>query len=343
MTRYWSVCLVLGSLAWGQATSSKSVQSDQKPAVLAGDTLKATASDHSQQAKTSNVAPDTPVLTINGLCENSPAGKPEAFSCKTVITQAQFEKVIDAVQPNMPVRVRREFALRYANALVMTKRAEQMGLDHGANYEEQMKLARIQVLSKELNKAIQENISHISDKEIEDYYNHNAARFEKAEMDRIYVPKSRQPPAASDERSSDPGRQERSQGSERIMKEEADNLYVRAVGGEEFTKLQADAYQVAGIKSAVPNTSISIRRISLPVNQVSVMDLKPGEVSPVLADPSGYVIYKVKAKNTLPMDQAEEEIKATLRSQHMEEEMRGIQESATPTLDENYFLTRRPR
>jgi hypothetical protein len=121
------------------------------------------------------------------------------------------------------------------------------------------------------------------------------------------------------------------------MKEEADNLRARAVVGEEFTKLQADAYQVAGINSAVPNTSMRIRRTSLPPNQVSVMDFKPGEVSPVFVDPNGYFIYRVKTKDTLPMDQAREEIKATLRAQRMQDEMHGIQDSATPTLDESYF------
>jgi hypothetical protein len=344
MTRYWLVCLLLGSLSWGQATSSKSALAAQKPAAApATDNPKATASDQSQQAKASNVAPDAPVITINGLCDNSSPDKTAALNCKTVITRTQFEKVIEAIQPNMPARARREFALEYANALVMTQRAEQMGLDKGAKYEEQMKLAHIQVLSKELKKAILEKVSQISNKDIEDYYNHNMARFENAEMDRVYVPKTRQPSAASDKRLGDADSRERSQESEQSMKEEADTLYARAVAGEEFAKLQADAYQVAGIKSAAPNTSIRIRRTSLPPSQVSVMDLRPGQVSSVLADPSGYVIYKVETKDILPLDQARDEIKATLRSQRMQDEMRDIQDSATPTLDESYFLPSRPQ
>jgi len=126
------------------------------------------------------------------------------------------------------------------------------------------------------------------------------------------------------------------------MKEEADNLCARAVAGEEFAKLRADAYQVAGIKSAAPNTSQRVWRTSLPPNQASVMDLEPGEVSSVLADPSASVIYKVKANDTLSLDQAREEIKATLRSQRMQDEMRRIQDSATPTLNESYFRPGRP-
>jgi hypothetical protein len=338
MTRYGLVCLLLGFLSWGQAASSESALAAQRPAT---DTAKATASDQTEQAKISNVAPDAPVITINGLCDIPPADKTAASNCKTVITQAQFEKVIDALQPSMPARARREFALEYANALVMTRRAEQMGLDKGANYEEQMKLARIEVLSKELKKAIQDKVSEISDKDIEDFYNNNTARFDKAELERIYVPKTRQLPAASDQKPSDADRRERSQESEQTMKEEADNLRARAAAGEKFAELQADAYQVAGIKSAAPSTTITIRRTSLPPNQASVIDLKPGDVSSVLADPNGYVIYKVKTKDTLSLDQAREEIKATLRSQRTQNEMRLIQDSATPALDEGYFRPRR--
>lgn len=337
MTRYWLVCLLLGSLSWGQATGPNSGLTAQKPTAPATDTSKAIASEQSQQGKTSNVAPDTPVITIHGLCDSSSTDETAASSCKTVITRAQFKKVIDAVQPDMRARARREFALRYADAIVMTKKAEQMGLDKGEKYEEKMKLARIQILSQELKKAIQEKVSQISDKDIEDYYRNNIARFEKAEMDRIFVPKTQQLASASEKKLSDADEQKRSQESEQTMREEADNLRARAVAGEEFTKLQADAYQVAGIKSTPPNTSMGIRRTSLPPNQVSVMDLKTGEVSSVLADSNGYVIYRIKTKVTLPLDQAREEIKATLRLQRMQEEMRGIQDSATPTLDKSYF------
>jgi hypothetical protein len=342
MTRYRLLFLLLGSLSLDQAISSRSALAAQKPATPVPNTPKAAASDQSQQANPPNIGPDTPVITINGLCANSPADKTAAASnCKTVITRAQFEKVIEAVQPSMPARGRREFALAYADALVMTRRAEQMRLDQGAKYEEQMKLARIQVLSKELKKALQERVSKISDKDIEDYYNDNRARFENAEMDRIYVPKTRQPSTASDKRLGDTDGPERSQESDEIIKEEADKLYARAVAGEQFTKLQADAYEFAGIKSVAPNTSIRIRRASLPASQVSVMDLRPGEVSSVLADANGYVIFKVKSKDTLPLDQAQEEIRALLRTQRMQDEMHGILDGATPTLDESYFLPSR--
>ena len=231
----------------------------------------------------------------------------------------------------------------YANFLVMTKKAEQMGLDKGARYEEQMKVARIQILTKELIKALQEETSQISDKDIQEYYRKNITKFETAEMDRIYIPKVPPPPAAPDTKLTDADRQQRSHDSEQRMKEEADSLCARAAAGEEFTKLQTEAYRAAGIQSPAPNTSIKISRVSLPSYQASAFDLKPGEVSSVLTDPNGYVIYKLKTKTTLSLDQAREQIKATLRSQRTQEALDSVQDSVTSTFDESYFSPVEPK
>jgi parvulin-like peptidyl-prolyl isomerase len=67
------------------------------------------------------------------------------------------------------------------------------------------------------------------------------------------------------------------------------------------------------------------------------MDLKTGEVSQVFADQSGYFIYKVGAKDTEPLDKVKEEIRSSLRTQRMQEQMQALQQSATPVLDNSYF------
>jgi len=340
MTRHGLTCLLLGAMAWGQAATSTPLPAPQKPAGENSSTAKTTeGAPQEGSPEASKVAPDAPVITIKGLCDQL-AAKAPALECRTVITRAEFEQIIEAVQPSMPARVRRQFATRYANALAMSKKAEEMGLDKGPSYEEHMRLARIQVLSGELNKAMQEKASQITDKEIDDYYKNNLDKFEQVETNRIYVPKTQQPPAeeSKDKKLSEEEQQKRTQASEQTMKTEADKLQARAAAGEDFIKLQEEAYQVAGIKSSAPNTSMGkIRRNMLPASQASVMDLKVGEVSAVISDQSGYFIYKLVSKVTMPVDQAREEIKGTLRSQRLQEEMKAVQESTTPTLDEAYF------
>jgi len=296
-----------------------------------------TAADGSvHKSPISNIATEKPLITISGKCSTSSESGVESSKCKTVISQAEFEKIVAAIQPGMPMRARREFALRYADALIMAQKAEQMGLDKGKNYEEQMKLARIQVLSQDLKRAIQEKVSQISDQDVESFYRSNVARFERAKLERIYIPKS-QRPVASEDSLNDVDKQERLRQSEGTMRGEADQLHARALAGEEFAKLQAAAYQVAKINSPVPDTNIEIKRASLPPNQAVAMDLKPAEVSSVLVEPNGYLIYKMEKKEVLPLDQAREEIKAILQSQRLQNEMQGIHDSANLTVDNSYF------
>jgi hypothetical protein len=334
--RNWWLCLLFGILSWGQMANPNSMSSTQESAVTTA-ASQATAENRSQQATASNVEPDAPVITINGLCDKPPKGKATASGCKTVITRARFETVIGVVQPNMSTRARREFATRYADALVMAERAEKRGLDKGVNFEEQMQLARIQVLSQELHKAIQREASQISDEDIEDYYRKNTSSFEQVEMDRIYIPKTQERPAPSDNKVSEDDQQNQLRRPEQLMRQAADSLHARAIAGEDFQTLQADAYKIAGIKAVVSPSTGKIRRISLPPNQVSVMELKPGEVSSIVVDQNGYFIFKAKTKGILPLNLVREEIKGTLRSLRLQDQMQAIEESATFTLDKDYF------
>ncbi len=336
MTRYGLLCLLLGALAWGQA---------QTPSTPAAPPANATQKQLPPPGGTppgpeaANVPPDAPVITITGLCGKTDAGTASASDCKTVITREQFEKMVDAVQPGMPARMRRQFASRYANALVMSEKGEQLGLDKGPDYEEHMKLARMQVLSQELNKALQEKAGEITDKDIEDYYKANVSKFEQADVERIYIPKTKQTPEAdSDKKLSEAEEQKQTEESEAAMKKEADKAHSEAVAGTDFAKLQQEAFEFAGIKSGSPNVNMGkMRRTMLPPSQVSVMEQKPGEVSAVIADQNGFFIYKLKSKDTIPLDQAKDEIRGTLRSQRFQESMKAVQEAATPTLDEKYF------
>ncbi len=325
MMRYGLVCLLLAVLSWGQAASSPST-----PAAPQAGTPTNPAGN---PAETKEVPPDTPVITINGLCPNPPADKTADPHCKTTITRAEFEKIMDSVQPNMPPRVRRQFATRYSSALVMAEKAHEMGLDQGPKFEDRMKLMRIQVLTQMFNQAVQEKAGQISDQDIEDYYKSKSADYEEADLQRIFIPRAQQLPA-SKVKPTAPAQKL----AEDVMKKEADKVHARAVAGEDFAKLQDEAYALAGLKGKAPSTKMGeIRRNGLPPTQVSVMDLETGEISAVLSDQSGYFIYKVGKKEVEPLDKVKEEIRGALRTQRMQDQMKSVQESATPTLDEAYF------
>jgi len=132
--------------------------------------------------------------------------------------------------------------------------------------------------------------------------------------------------------------QKQTEASEKVMKTEAEKLHSQAAAGGDFAKLQDEAFQTAGIKTGAPTTNMGkMRRTMLPPDQVSIMDMKAGEVSPLITDQNGYFIYKLKSKETIPLDQAKDEIRGTLRAERFQSSMKAIEESATPTLNDKYF------
>ena len=97
----------------------------------------------------------------------------------------------------------------------------------------------------------------------------------------------------------------------------ADQVHRRAAAGEDFEKLQMEAFEAAGVKSATPLTANpQIRRGSQPASQASVFDMKAGENSPVLNDPSGYYFfYRLMSKTKPSLADTREAIRDAIRNQ----------------------------
>lgn len=338
-TRYAWLYFALGALSWGQLINPTVVPAIEDAGAISSD-KRISVTDRNQQPHTPHVEPEMPVITIVGLCPSRTASKTEESDCKTVITRAQFELMIDTSQ-TMSARAKREFAERYADALVMAEKAEQMGMDRGANFEEKLKLARVQILSDELKERIQKEAAQISTEDIESYYSSNAASFEVVQMERLHVPKTQESAASATQTVRDADDPSQLPQAAQSMKELADQLHARAIAGEDFSKLQADANRAAGIKSGANASMGRVRRVSFPPNQGWVMDLRTNEVSSVIADANGYSIYRVKEKDMLSLDKAREEIIGILRSRRLQEKMREIQDSAMSIFDETYFSPHR--
>jgi len=342
MIRYGLVCLLLGALAWGQAAAPTATPAAQAPASPSNPAQAGAPAPNPEQPDISKIAPDQAVITIVGVCDNPPADKSAASDCKTVITRENLEKMINAVAPNMPPRARRQFATRYADALVKAQKAHELGLDQGADFDEHMMIARLSIMSQMLGQSLQKKAADISDQDIQDYYNKNAADFEEVNLQRIYIPRQQQPSAAK-KTTTAAGKTaasapKDSSAGEAAMKAEAEKLLVRAKAGEDFDKLQAEAFVVAGIKTKSPTAKLGdVRRSGLSPTQVSCMDLKKGGVSSLLSDQSGYYICKAGEKETLPLDKVKDEIRGQLTSQRMQDSMKAVTASATITFEDAYF------
>jgi parvulin-like peptidyl-prolyl isomerase len=331
--RGWLCLLLLATSAWGQAA---------KPAARPASPQAASASSAAaDSAAAANIGPATAVITIAGLCDKPPVDKSKKADCKTVVTRAEFEQLVAAVAPTIAAPARKQLASQYGMALVMVHKAHELGLDQGPRFQELMRVARIGVLTKELSAKLQEQAEKISDKELETYYHNNEASFQEVDLQRIFIPRSKQTPDSKDKPSDDAAAKDAAkkeqQESEDAMKKLAETMRGRAAAGEDFAKLQDEAIATSGFKGKPPTRLGKVRRTSLPPDQGEVFNLKVGETSQLLTTPNGYLVYKVGDKDTLPMDHVREEIISTLQSQRMQDAMQTIQHSATPELNPKYF------
>ena len=329
------VCLLLETSTWGQQIPARPT--------LPSEFHRSMTDDDDQEtppASASEIAPDEAVLTIQGLCPPGPRSTTSASNtpCETVITRAQFENLADAILTNMKPAMKRQIAEVYPHLLAMASEAEARGLQNSPRSRERIAFARVQILSQELVRQIDEQAANIPARDIEEYYHRHIANFENATLERVLVPiRRRTGPLPKEQATPEALRAQQKEGEE-AMSHIAEELRTKAVAGEPFMQLQKEAYAAAGATEVPPNPSLGqVPYSDLPSNHASVFDLKAGEVSHVFSDSTGHYIYKLDAKRTESLEEVTDEIRKTLQNQHREQVIQAVKRPLSTQINEAYF------
>jgi parvulin-like peptidyl-prolyl cis-trans isomerase-like protein len=275
------------------------------------------------------ITPDTPVVTLDGICDEprSPGSK----GCKTVITRAQMDSLLDMVSPGAPPAARSTFAITYARFLAAADASQRQHLEKdpavAAELQEQLKLARIRVLTKAFYHQLEEQATNVPDSEIQKFYTEHKANFVQGEVRRLTIPRSAitNPVQPMDGQA---------------VKAKIEELEAWAARGEDFDQVQQEAYAMFGITSAPPPTKpILVRRASLRPNEATVFDLNVGEVTQVLSSPDGFVILKLESKEFVPIEVAQSEFKPFLQQQRKAEALQNAAKNVTAEFNLAYLGT----
>jgi hypothetical protein len=341
MRNLWIVGLLLSTLAWAQVKPA-TPKPTAPPAAAADDD----DDDDDQQAppaSAASVLPGAAVLTIKGICDHpaaKAAGAPSVAPkpCRTVVTRAQFEKLASAISPSMAPQVKRQLAGAYPRLLAMAHNAERLGLDKTPRVAELERFSRLQILAQEMVREIQEESAKVSEKAIADYYQNNKAAFEQANLERIFIPARKRTEPLPKDKSDQAAINAQQKEAEDAMTQEAEALRARAVAGEDFNKLQDEAFAAAGIKTSTSTHNLAnMRRPGLPPAHQKVFDLSPAQISVVITDVSGHYIYKLDSKELLTLDTVQGEIKNKLETQNAQTAMKKIGESFSTEMNDDYF------
>lgn len=281
-----------------------------------------------------SVPAGSPVLTIHGLCSDGQKSA-DSSSCTTVVTKEQFDKLIDAINTSnqpIPPNMRRNLADAYVQLLAYSEAAEKAGVPNDPKFQEVMKLMRLRTLADMYRRDFEEKNKNAPQQEIQAYYDQNATKYQEVKLGRIFIPKNNPTPAATD-KPSDKAE------FEKKAEQEANVIHERVAKGENLEALQKEAYTTLGLTSPPPSVEAGTRRKGMmqAAEEQEIFALKPGEVSKVEGEPSGYIIYKLESKQSLPLDQVKDEISRELFRQKMEAQMKNVTGSVHADFNDQYF------
>jgi len=284
------------------------------------------------------------VITIHGLCsgekKNSGAASAE---CVTVVTRDQFEELIAATsasgQTYNPAAVRNT-ANQYIQILALAAAADNTGVEKDPKFQELMRVIRLKQLGDAYRRQLEEKYRNPSDQEIADYYQQHSRDFEQITLHRIFIPMNGPglvktgPPTKSSAASSKDGVDYEKKAAQIV-----NDLRDRAAKGENMDSLQKEGYEKLGFPSAPLTSEFGTYRRGnfTPEQEKDLFSLKPGEVSKVYRQPTGFMIFKVDSNGPIPMDRARTEISRTLFRQHVDAALKAATDSIHADLNESYF------
>jgi hypothetical protein len=271
-----------------------------------------------------------PVITVHGICSAParPAGKSSA-DCKTIVTRADFEKLVNALNPAMPKYERHQLAENYANILALSHEAIKRGLDKDPRVQEKLRFARLRALAGEVSTDIYEESMRTPESEAERYYEQHKAEFRRYTLQRVFIPQEKQGEAQLSEEARQQGKTE--------MHAMAEKIQVRAAAGEDFDKLQKEVMAVASIKG---DSNVDLKEISrrgLPEGHQQVLDLAPGTISSLVSDDSGYYVYRLVSSEIPRFEDIRQQLMVEVQSKKQNQAFRNIQKAAQLEVNDAYF------
>jgi parvulin-like peptidyl-prolyl isomerase len=325
MIRIFLVSLLAGASAFAQTTAAPAGQ------VSTGAAGPQAVPPPIQQPayNPDNVAPDAAVVVVHGVCPNNAApANPDA--CKMVITKQQFMAMLSgmnvASQLSTPAAMR-NFAESYSQLLALAGAGQKAGAENDPRFQELMRIARIRALADTYRHSLDEKYSNPSQEEIEAYYKENIGKYEALKVERIIIPTMNLNRTLAARAEYD-----------KKIQQLASDMHERAARGEETQKLQDEAYKVLNLPSS-PRTDLGVKRhggLSAAIEK-DLFALKPGEVTKVETEPSGLNIYKLRSRDTIPVQFVKGEIVRDLHQKNMEAAIKTVTGAVHPELNDQFF------
>ncbi|HXM21616.1 MAG TPA: peptidylprolyl isomerase [Terriglobales bacterium] len=318
------------NLAWFNLAQASSLPESATP-------QKKTVEDQPQPSTStqSPVPPEDPVITLHGVCSSSAGATQEKDeSCKTVVSRREFEFLANSINlGGKPISMgaRQNLAKTYAQYLVYEQPAKKAGLENTEQYAEIMRWLRLRMLTDLLREKIFEEFRTPSEAEVARYYQENVAEFERVHVARILIPRNAAFPR-------DEKLEGEKQGQDKKLLALASEARQRTIKGDDPEQIQKDLCSALGI-GAPPPTDLGhqARKDFVAEESAELFSLKPGDVSKLETELASYVIYKVISRETMPENEAKEQISQEIARRNIEKANQAITQPVQPEYNGKYF------
>jgi len=277
-------------------------------------------------AKAPEVPPDTPVVTLKGVCKDPQA---KGGACQTVITREDLDRYIASSGPES-AGARGRLAVQYARTQAFSALAEQQGLDKNPvlakELAAQLKLARMRILATAFLQSQQaRQLTATTEVEVQKYYELHKDQYEQVQVRRMAIPVVA---PTEDGRPLDRA----------AVKAEMEELRKRAVAGEDLNQLQLEAYRHLHIQAPPPPLNpVTWRRGMVQGDEAKAFDLKPGEMTDVLDLPAAFAVLKIESKEPAPIETVRPEIDGGLRRLRMQNQLSKLTKEVSAEFNLQYL------
>lgn len=278
---------------------------------------------------TTTLARDYPVITVASAC---PKAAPKPGGCNTVVTREDFEDLVKAINPRMIKLERHQLAQNYGKMLALENEALREGLDKKPEMRALLRYMRASALGGGAYKQKVREASDSSMEAVEKFYKANQASYDRYNLQRLFIPLAK--PHRQSTSMENIEAEDDTAGAAQEMKALAEKMHARAVAGEDFAALQKEVFAQAGMQ-ADPNVAVEdVMRGTLSAEQNQVFDLAPGKVSAVIADATGYFIYKMVSKRAPEFEAVREQVAIEMANKRSAAELKRIENAK---INETYF------
>ena len=248
------------------------------------------------------------------------------------MTAGEVEQIIQALPPDYRAfysgQGKRRLAVYILRMKLLSTEAIKEKLDQQPEVARAIAVARESILADAAQKHLAQDIT-VSDQELRDVFEKNKAQFEDDRVAHILI-RTRSAPIKSAD-ASQPGLPDAE------ARKKLEDIRKQILAGADFAQMAKQYSDDSATAASGGDLGILERNKIVPPIIEAAHALSPGQVSDLIATPSGFEIIKVEQKRVIPFEEAKPGLETQIRQSKANEAVQHLMEESHPFIDQDFF------